>query len=128
METKKRSKLHISGLIAVTLIIAAATYGFASSTAASVPGSSAGEYGVQSSYPISGVTYTLDEEDPEYFTGVTFRLDQAEGSVHAGVSAEKQGPITWAESCQQEQNRCTCTFQPSLHVLEADWLHVAKVK
>ena len=44
--------------------------------------------------------------------------------VIAGVSGTKRGQIVWADDCQLTGAQWTCTFDESVNVLAADWLHV----
>jgi hypothetical protein len=125
MTKQKRTKLSIIGLVSLTLTIAAATYGFAGASTVPSAGLLGVDYGIDSPYDVSHITYTLDMADPTTFTAVVFELDQSGGSILAGVSPSEHGQITWADDCQRSGSRWTCTFGESVDVLAADWLHVA---
>ena len=127
MTKQKRTRIQILGLVSLSLIIAAVSYGFAG-----VNGSSAGllgvGYGVLSEFQVDKISYTLDVNEPTRFTAVEFTADQVDGSILAGVSAIKNGDIVWADGCQQNGAFWTCTFSNSVDVLAADWLHVASAE
>jgi hypothetical protein len=114
--------------IGITLLIAAATYGFASANTLNISSLNSQGYGVKSTYEVSSINYTLDADNPEYITGVRFKLVKQDQPVHAGVSVEKNSKITWAESCVFEGEGYSCSFEPRIHVLDADWLHVAELR
>lgn len=127
MTKQKRKQRRVLGLVSLSLIIAAATYGFAQ--ASTIVGESVigAGFGVKSSYEVSRVSYTLDVEDTNSFTAVDFVIDQ-EGAVMAGVSATKKGQITWADDCEKTGTQWTCTFAESIDVLAADWLFVSSLQ
>ena len=126
MAKEKRARNRIFGLVSVTLIIAAATYGFASmNTTIHGAGVMDVGYGIISSSDVSRVIYTLDLEDPSLFTAVEFNLAGDGSIVVAGVSATKNGQINWADECENTGTKWTCTFKESSDVLSADWLHVS---
>ncbi len=125
MTKQKRTRYQVLGLVSLSLVIAAATYGFAEVNAVNSAGVLGVGYGVLADFRVSKVSYTLDETNPTSFTGVDFQVDQDQGSLIAGVSEAKKGPITWASDCQVQANRWTCTFDQSIDVLAADWLHVS---
>ena len=128
MTKQKSTKYRVLGLISLSLIIAAATYGFAqANTISGVSGMGAG-YGVKSSYEVSKVNYTLDIEDPGTFTAVDFTLEQEGSAIIVGVSASKKGEIIWADDCEKIGTQWTCSFDQSIDVLAADWLHVASAQ
>ena len=128
MTKQKRTQYRVLGLVSLSLIIAAATYGFAqANTISGVSGMGAG-YGVKSSYEVSKVSYTLDIEDPGTFTAVDFTLEQEGSSIIVGVSASKKGEIIWADDCEKIGTQWTCTFDQSIDVLAADWLHVTSAQ
>jgi hypothetical protein len=112
------------GLISLSLIIAAATYGFAEASAVPSAGILGVAYGVKSEYQVSRVSYTLDVDNPSTFTAVDFDLDQTGVSITAGVSVTEKGQVVWADDCQKAGSGWTCTFDESIDVLAADWLHV----
>ena len=124
MTKQRRTRLSILGLISLTLIIAAASYGFAEAGAIPSAGILGVEYGVVSDLQVSRVNYTLDVDDPSTFTAVVFEVDRAGIALNAGVSVAKDGSVVWADQCQKSGPRWTCTFEESISVLEADWLHV----
>lgn len=125
MTKQRRTRLSILGLISLTLIIAAASYGFAEAGAIPSAGILGVEYGVVSDLQVSKVSYTLDVDEPSTFTAVVFEVDRSGGSISAGVSVDKEGSIVWADQCDRAGSRWTCTFEESIDVLAADWLHVA---
>jgi len=124
MTKQKRTKYQVLGLVSLSLIIAAATYGFAEVNTVNSAGILGVGYGVMSNYQVSKISYTLDEANPTFFTAVDFDVDQVNGSVIAGVSGTKRGQIVWADDCQLTGAQWTCTFNESIDVLAADWLHV----
>ena len=128
MTKQKRTRNRVLGLISLSLIIAAASYGFAAvNTKTPSAGIMGADYGVKSSYEISKIRYTLDIEDPSSFTAVDFEIDGEGAMVIAGVSATKNGSIIWAEACEKSETNWTCTFDNSIDVLEADWLYVSSL-
>jgi len=128
MDSKTSRQKKFFRWIGITLMIAAATYGFASANTLNISSLSGQGYGVKSTFEVSSVNYTLDAENPEYFTEVHFKLEKQDQPVHAGVSVEKNSKITWAESCVFEESGYSCSFEPRIHVLDADWLHVADLR
>lgn len=128
MTKQKRTKYQLFGLISLSLIIAAATYGFAEVNSVNSAGFMGVGYGVLSNYQVKGITYTLDVTNPTYFTAVDFELEQLGTSVIAGVSSTRKGQVVWADDCQLTSTKWTCTFDASIDVLEADWLHVLDVE
>jgi hypothetical protein len=129
MTKQKRTRYRVLGLVSLSLVIAAATYGFASmnSTIHGAGILDAG-FGVQSVYDVSRVVYTLDVEIPSSFTAVNFVIEEGGAVVVAGVSATKNGQITWADGCEKNDHKWTCTFDESIDVLAADWLHVSSIQ
>jgi hypothetical protein len=126
MTKQKRTQKRVLGLVFLSLIIAAATYGFASmNTTIHGAGMMDVGYGIVSSSDVSRVIYSLDIEDPGLFTAVEFNLDGDGSVVVAGVSATKDGQITWADECEKTGTHWICTFKESRDVLSADWLHVS---
>jgi hypothetical protein len=128
MTKQKRTKYQVLGLVSLSLIIAAATYGFAEVNTVNSAGILGVGYGVMSNYQINKISYTLDEVNPTSFTAVEFEVEQMNGSVIAGVSVTKKGQVVWADDCQLTGTKWTCTFDESLDVLAADWLHVFDVE
>ena len=124
MTKQKRTQYRVLSLVSLSLLIAAATYGFAeANTFSGVSGMSAG-YGVKSAYEVSRVSYILDVEAPDTFNAVDFVLEEEVSLIFAGVSISDKGEVTWAEDCEKADAKWTCTFDQSINVLAADWLHV----
>ena len=128
MTKQKRTKYQVLGLVSLSLVIAAATYGFAEVNSVNSAGILGVGYGVMSSYKVNMINYTLDEANPTSFTAVEFEVDQRGGSLIAGVSGTKKGQVVWATDCQETGTNWTCTFDESVDVLAADWLHVFDVE
>jgi hypothetical protein len=128
MTKQKRTKYQVLGLVSLSLIIAAMTYGFASVNSVESAGILGVGYGTKSPFDVTRINYTLDVEDPSSFTAVEFVVEQEGAQVFAGVSATKNGPVTWADECENDGPKWTCTFDGSIGVLEADWLHVSEVQ
>ena len=68
MTKQKRTKLSILSLISLSLVIAAATYGFAEASTIPSAGILGVDYGVKSAYQVTRISYTLDVENPSLFT------------------------------------------------------------
>ena len=129
MTKQKQNRYRVLGLVSLSLIIAAATYGFASmNTTIHGAGVLDAGYGTQSAYDISRVIYILNLEDPSSFTAVEFVIEGKGDAVVAGVSATKNGQITWADDCENKDYKWICTFDESIDVLAADWLHVSSIQ
>ena len=124
MTKQKRTQYRVLGLVSLSLIIAAATYGFAQANTISGVSEMGAGYGVKSSYEVSKVSYTLDLEDPSTFIAVDFTLEGEGSAIIVGVSASKKGEIIWADDCEEVGTNWTCSFDQSIDVLAADWLHV----
>ena len=124
MTKQKRTRYQLIGLISLSLIIAAGTYGFARAEVAGTTGLLEAGYGVLSEYQITRINYILDEQDPTHFLAVSFELDQAAEGVQAGISDTKSGQIIWADSCEFSGYNWVCSFGGSLDVRQANWLHV----
>ena len=124
MTKQKRTKYQIAGLISLSLIIAAATYGFAQAEATGTTGLLSVGYGVQSEYQVTRINYILDEEHPTDFLAVSFELDQAAATIQAGISETKSDQIIWADRCEVSGIIWTCSFENGLDVRQANWLHV----
>ena len=124
MTKQKRTKYQIIGLISLSLIIAAATYGFAQAEAVGTTGLLEVGYGVRSDYQVSRITYILDENQPTNFVALNFELDQNAMDVQAGISENKSGQVIWADSCEFTGYNWVCSFDGSLDVRQANWLHV----
>ena len=129
MTKQKQTRYRVLGLVSLSLIIAAGTYGFASmNTTIHSAGVFDAGYGIQSAYDVSRVIYTLNLEDPSSFTAVEFVIEGEGDLVIAGVSASKNGQITWSDDCQKNDYKWTCSFDESINVLAADWLHVSSIQ
>ena len=129
MTKQKQTRYRVLGLLSFSLIIAAGTYGFASmNTSIHGAGVLDAGFGVQAEYEVSRVIYTLDVEDPGTFTAVNFVIDEDGAGLVAGVSATKNGQITWADGCEKINQKWTCTFEENIDVLAADWLHVSSTQ
>jgi hypothetical protein len=124
MTKQKRTKYQILGLISLSLIIAAATYGFARAEATGTTSLLSVGYGLQSEYQVTMVNYILDEENPLEFLAVSFELDQNPAFIRAGISETKSDQIVWAEDCEFDGYRWVCTFGDGVDVRQANWLHV----
>ena len=124
MTKQKRTKLSILGLISLSLVIAAATYGFAEASTIPSAGILGVDYGVKSVFQVSRISYTLDVDNPATFTAVDFDIDQSGVAIMAGVSITEKGQVVWADECEKAGAGWTCTFDESVDVLAADWLHV----
>ena len=124
MTKQKRTKLSILSLISLSLVIAAATYGFAEASTIPSAGILGVAFGVKSAYQVSRISYTLDVVDPSTFTAVDFDIDQSGVAIMAGVSTTEKGQVVWADVCEKANSGWTCTFDVSVDVLSADWLHV----
>lgn len=128
MTKQKRTHYRVLSLVSLSLLIAAATYGFAEATTISGDSGMGAGYGIKSAYEVSRVSYTLDVEDPGTFTTVDFTLEGERSAIFAGVSASEKGEITWADDCEKIGTQWTCTFDRSVDVLGADWLHVTSAQ
>jgi len=124
MTKQKRTKIQLLGLVSLSLIIAAVTYGFAEVNSINSTGILGVGYGVKSAYQVSKISYTLDETNPTSFTAVDFEIDQTGATINAGVSTTEKGQVVWADDCELAGAKWTCTFDESIDVLAADWLHV----
>ena len=128
MTKQKRTQVKIIGLVSLSLIIAVVTYGFTEANTVHSAGILGAGYGVKSSYEVTNISYTLDLAEPSKFKAVDFALDQGANEIIAGVSAAEKGQITWATDCVKSDAEWTCTFDESLDVLAADWLHVTSLQ
>ena len=124
MTKRKRTKYQILGLISLSLIIAAATYGFVEADELGTTGLLEVGYGVQSEYQVTRISYILDEGAPSNFVAVSFELDQYSAGIQAGISDTKSGQVIWADSCEFSGYNWVCSFAGSLDVRMANWLHV----
>ena len=124
MTKQKRTRYQIAGLISLSLIIAAGTYGFAQAEATGTTGLLSVGYGVVSEYQVTRINYILDEENPTDFLAVSFELDATAAAVQAGISDKKSDQIIWADRCELDGNLWTCSFTDGLDVRQANWLHV----
>jgi len=128
MTKQKSTQNRILAIVSLSLVIAAATYGFAEADSISEGSIIGAGFGVKSSYAVSCVSYTLDVENPNSFVAVEFILDQNVTEINAGVSGTEKGDILWADDCTQVDSNWTCAFDESIDVLAADWLHVTSVQ
>ncbi len=128
MTKQKRKQRRVLGLVSLSLLIAAATYGFAEVGNVQNAGILGTGYGVKSAYEVSKISYTLDVEAPSSFTAVTFMIDQEGSAVYAGVSGTEKGQVVWADDCEKTGTQWTCTFDQGIDVLAADWLFVSSVR
>ncbi len=129
MTKQKQTRYRVLGLVSLSLIIAAGTYGFASmNTSIHSAGIMDAGYGTQSVYDVSRVIYILNVDAPGSFTAVEFVIEGEADAVVAGVSATKNGQITWADDCEKNDYKWTCSFDESINVLAADWLHVSSIQ
>jgi len=125
MTKQKRTRYQIIGVISLSLIIAAVSYGFAAAKPNySNVGIFGADYGVLSPYEVTKLNYILDLDDPTTFTAVEFVINGEDVVTDAGISASKNGQITWAEGCEKSGVFWTCSFAENTSVLEADWLHL----
>ena len=124
MTKQRRTKLSILGLISLSLVIAAASYGFAEASAVPSAGILGVDYGVKSDFQVSRISYVLDYENTSKFTAVEFDIDQSGVALMAGVSVTEKGQVIWADDCVKSAAGWNCTFTESVDVLDADWLHV----
>jgi hypothetical protein len=126
MTKQKRTRIQITGLVSITLIIAAVSYGFASASSENQggPGLFSAGYGVVSPTEVSRISYVLDEENPTDFVAVKFYAAEISSSPKAGVAGTKDGEVVWAEVCEEYGAFWKCSFEAPISVLEADWLYV----
>ena len=118
---KMRSRLLI--LVALAVVLSAATYGFAAAN--TVPDGVAGEgFGAISGYEVLSVVYTLDSGDPTQFASVILTLDANATDVYAGLG-NGLGTIYWT-SCGGGPTVFTCGLGSStVNVHDAVELHVS---
>ena len=128
MTKQKSTQNRILAIVSLSLVIAAATYGFAEADSISEGSVIGTGFGVKSSYEVSCVSYTLDVENPSSFVAVEFMIDQNLTEINVGVSGTEKGDIVWADDCTQVDSNWTCAFDESIDVLAADWLHVTSVQ
>ncbi len=128
MTKQKSTQNRILAIVSLSLVIAAATYGFAEADSISEGSVIGTGFGVKSSYVVSCVSYTLDVENPSSFVAVEFMIDQNLTEINVGVSGTEKGDIVWADDCTQVDSNWTCAFDESIDVLAADWLHVTSVQ
>ena len=128
MTKQKSTQNRILAIVSLSLVIAAATYGFAEADSISEGSVIGAGFGVKSSYAVSCVSYTLEVENPSSFVAVEFLLDQYVTEINVGVSGTEKGDIVWADECNQVDSNWTCAFDESIDVLAADWLHVTSVQ
>jgi len=128
MTKQKSTQNRILAIVSLSLVIAAATYGFAQADSISEGSIIGAGFGVKSPYAVSCVSYTLEVENPSCFVAVEFMLDQNVTEINAGVSGTEKGDILWADDCAQVDSNWICAFDESIDVLAADWLHVTSVQ
>ena len=128
MTKHKRTQNRILAIVSLSLVIAAATYGFAEADSISEGSVIGAGFGVKSAYVVSCVSYTLEVENPSSFVAVEFMLDQNGTEIIVGVSGTEKGDILWADDCALNDSNWTCTFDKSIDVMAADWLHVVSVQ
>ena len=128
MTKQKRTQNRILAIVSLSLVIAAATYGFAEANSISEGSVIGAGFGIKSSFDVSSVSYTLDVENPNSFIAVEFMLDQNGTEIIVGVSGTAKGDILWADACAPSDMKWTCTFDESIDVMAADWLHVVSVQ
>ena len=119
-------KFRVLALLALAVVMSAATYGFAAAN--SVPAGLAGEgQGAISGYTVSNVVYALDNSDPTQFASVSFTLSANASDVYAGVAAG--GTIFWSSSCSGGPINFSCSLAGStVSVNAANELHVSAVQ
>jgi len=128
MTKHKRTQNRILAIVSLSLVIAAATFGFVEADSISGGSVIGAGFGVKSSFVVSSVSYTLDVENPSSFVAVEFTLDQDGTEIIVGVSGTEKGDILWADDCAPSDTKWTCTFDESIDVMAADWLHVTSVQ
>jgi len=118
-------RFRILALLALAVILSAATYGFAAAN--DVPDGVAGEgQGTISGYTVSNVNYFLDSNDPTQFDHVTFTLDANASDVYAGIGG---GATIYWTSCTGGPTSFSCDLTLStVSVAAADALHVSSVQ
>ena len=118
-----KMRYRVMILIAMAVVLSAATYGFAAAN--TVPDGVAGEgYGNISGYEVLSVVYTLDSGDPTQFASVTLTLDANATDVYAGLG---DGTIIyWSSACAGGPTVFTCGLGSStVNVHDAIELHVS---
>jgi len=128
MTKQKNTQNRILAIVSLSLVIAAATYGFAEADYISEGSIIGAGFGVKSSFVVSSVSYTLDVENPSCFVAVEFTLDQTGSAIAVGVSATEKSNVVWADDCTLNDSKWTCAFDESIDVMAADWLHVTSVQ
>lgn len=118
-------RYRILALLALAVILSAATYGFAAAN--NVPAGVAGEGSAAiSGYTVSSVVYTLDASDPTQFDSVAFTLDANASDVYAGLG---NGTVIYWTSCSGGPTNFTCDLTGStVSVAAAIELHVSSVQ
>jgi hypothetical protein len=118
-------RYRILALLALAVILSAATYGFAAAN--NVPAGVAGEGSAAiSGYTVSNVVYTLDNSDPTQFDSVAFTLDANASDVYAGLG---NGTVIYWTSCSGGPTSFTCDLTgSSVSVSAAIELHVSSVQ
>ncbi|HDD61205.1 MAG: hypothetical protein DRI65_09460 [Chloroflexota bacterium] len=118
-------RFRILALLALAVILSAATYGFAAAN--NVPAGVSGEgTGAISGYTVSNVNYFLDSNDPTQFDHVTFTLDANATDVYGGIG---NGTIIYWTSCTGGPTNFSCDLTgSSVSVAGAIELHVSSVQ
>jgi len=118
-------RYRILVLLALAVVLSAATYGFAAAN--TVPDGVAGEgQGAISGYTVSSVNYFLDSGDPTQFDHVTFTLNANASDVYAGIG---NGTIIFWTSCTGGPTNFSCDLSGStVSVAGAIELHVSSVQ
>ena len=118
-------KFRILALLALAVVMSAATYGFAAAN--TVPAGVAGEgQGAISGYAVSSVVYALDNSDPTQFASVSFTLSASASDVYAGVG---NGTVIYWTSCGGGPTNFVCSLTGStVSVNGAVELHVSSVQ
>ena len=118
-----KMRYRVMILIAMAVVLSAATYGFAAAN--TVPDGVAGEgFGDISGYEVLSVVYTLDNSDPTQFASVTLTLDANATDVYAGLG--NGTTIYWSAACGGGPTVFTCGLGSStVNVHDAVELHVS---
>ena len=126
MNTLLKNRYRIMVLIVLTIVLGAATYGFAAGN--TVPDGVAGEgMGNITGYVVSSVVYTLDSGTPSEFDSVDFTLSANASDVYAGIG-DGLGTTYWID-CTGGPLNWTCDLTAcTVDVVDAVELHVSSVQ
>ncbi len=103
--------LKFASVICAGLVMAAASYGYATSN--SISASRAGDgTGAISTYGVSGVQFGLDVNDPSLITRATFSLAGSVGAQTAAVRFNTSG--TWYGCSISGGTNVICTINPAI--------------